>query len=152
MTVLQALQLQMPTSIAARMAALSSITVNDFDLNFFIVVIFIELVKQCVHISHAGEVKEDAAFGVLGERTAVHTDAEAVGDIEDLGQELLELAGESAFDGVRAGRDDVIGVLEGWRLVVLEAVVLLHEVEGEDAGDGFAFWAVTMESYCYHSF
>ena len=131
------------------MAALSSITVNHFDLNFFIFfVIFIELVKQCVHIRHAGHVEEDAALAVFGFGSAVHADAEAVGDFEDLGQELLELAGESALDGVRAGRDDVIGVFEGGQLVSLEAVVLLHEVEGEDAGDGFAFRAVTMEGYC----
>ncbi len=106
------------------------------------------MVKQCVHIGHAGHVEEDAALAVFGFGAAVHTDAEAVGDIEDLGQELLELAGESPFDGLCTRGDEVIGVLERWQLVVLEAVILLHEDEGEDAGNGFAFRAVTMEGYC----
>ena len=49
------------------------------------------------------------------------TDAFTVGDVEYLGQVFLELRRPGEVEGVRSGRDDEIGVLEGLKLYGLVA-------------------------------
>ncbi len=71
-------------------------------------------------------------------------DAGAVGDVLDLGKHFLELKRESAFDGIGAGRDEVIGILKGLELAAFVIVVLIEEVEGESAGYGFTLGGVSI--------
>ena len=120
------------------MAELSSITVNDLDLNFLIFKILISLVKQYIEAGHSFHIEEYAALRVLGYSAAVDADAGAVGDVLDLGKHFLELERESAFEGVCTGGDKEVGILEGLELASFEIEGFVEEVEGECAGDGFA--------------
>ena len=143
--VLQALQLQTPTNMAAMIAALSSITISDFDLYFFIFVIFFYIVKQYIQVRQAGVFDEDTTCGVFGLRAHVNADAFTVGNVLHERQELLELRRPRAVERIGAGGDDEVRVLE--RRVLKR---FLLEGEGNRARHRFARRAVPLEGYCYH--
>ena len=147
MTVLQALQLQTPTAKALSSAIIS---ISDLDLNFLIFVISVSLVKQCIEVRHAFHIEEDAAFRVLRDSASVEADAGSVGYVLDLREHLLELEREGAFEGVRAGGDEVVGVFEGLKLMALVVVLPIEEVKGECAGDGFSLGLIAGQINGYH--
>ena len=87
---------------------------------------------------------------MLGDGAAVDAYAGSFGDVLYLGEHLLELKRESAIDGINAGGDDVIGVLERAVVVDLVVVVLVEELERERAGDGFALGLIAGQFDRYH--
>ena len=134
----QALQLQTPQAKAARVTALSRI--NDFDLNFFIIVEFVNTVKQYIEVCHAGHVGQYASLRVFGYSALMDTDAFAVGNFANERQELFELGRPGTFERVCAGRYDVVRVLEGFGATCLF-------LEGEDKGSRhrFALRAISLQ-------
>ena len=75
------------------------------------------------------------------------TDAGTVWYVNEFGEELFELGRPSAFDGVRAFRDEVVGVLKARNGGGFFAI---KEREGERAGYGFARGLLADESEGYH--
>ena len=74
-------------------------------------------------------------------------DAGAVGYVNEFGEELLELGRPSALDGVRAFRNEVVGILKARNGGGFFAI---KEPEGERAGYGFARGLLADESEGEH--
>ena len=82
---------------------------------------------------HSKHVEQDASGGMFGYRATMDADAGAVGDVEDFGEELIELGREGFVEGVRAFRDEEIPVFEG-----LDGDVAVIHGYRHRAGDGLA--------------
>ena len=137
-TVRHALQLQTPQAKAARTIALSRI--NDINKNFFFIIVeFVNTVKQYIEVCHAGHVGQYATFGVFGYRAFVDADAFAVGNIANERQVLFELGRPGTFERVSAGRDEEVRVLE-----CLGATRLFLEGDRHDARHYFARRAISL--------
>ena len=120
-----ALQLQTPTTTLSR--------INDINKNFFFIIVeFVNTVKQYIEVCHAGYVGEDTSLRVFGYSALMDTDAFAVWNFANERQEFLELGRPGTFERVSAGRDDVVRVLEGW-------CATLPLLEGEDKGSRHCF-------------
>ena len=83
------------------------------DRNFFIFVVFINLVKKYIEVCHAGHVGQYASFGVFGYSAFVNADAFAVGNIANERQVLFELGRPGTFERVCSGRDEEVRIFEG---------------------------------------
>ena len=139
--VLQALQLQTPTTTLSR--------ISNVNKNFFIffehLVAFGNAVKQYIQVRHAGVFDKDTSFAVFGLRAHVNADAFTVRNVLYERQELLEFRRPSAVEGVCPSRNDEVRVL---KRRVLKRFLL--EGEGNRARHRFARRAVPLEGYCYH--
>ena len=102
--VLQALQLQRPTATLQR--------INNANSNFFIFVVFLDVIDVARDRSESEGRYEDAAGGVLGLSTHVDTYAFTFRYVTYLGHELSEARRPSHLQGVRSGRDDIVGILQ----------------------------------------
>ena len=133
-----ALQLQTPQAKAAIVTALSRI--KDFDLNFFIIVEFVNTVKQYIEVCHAGHVGQYASLRVFGDGALMDADAFAVGNLANERQEFLELGRPCSVERVCAGRYDVVRILE-----CLGATRLFLEGDRHDARHCFALRGISLE-------
>ena len=144
------MQLQTPKASAL---STSINRIADFNLNLFIwfifgfvfFVILIDAVEQNCEVVHCRGVGEDAALAVFGLGAHMDAYAFAVRYVPDERHELLELGRPRERDGVLAGGDDEIGVLEG-------GVLEFRSPDGEahDAGYGFALRMLALERYGCH--
>ena len=91
--------------------AVERLSINNANRKiFFIFSVFIDLTldgRECV----GGD--EYASGGVLGYGAHMDADTGAFGYVTYLGHELFEARRPRAAEGVRACRDDVVGILEG---------------------------------------
>ena len=108
----------------------------DVDVEFFIVVQFINSVDKNADVCEGFEGYQYAARGVFGSGAHVDSDACPVGYLAYLRHEFLELRRPGVLEGVRAFRNEVVRVLE--RLIREGAVRV--EGEGKRAVNGFPLW------------
>ena len=102
------------------------------DRNFFIFVVFINLVKKYIEVCHAGHVGQYASFGVFGYRAFVNADAFAVGHFFYEREQFFELRRPGSTERVCSGRDEVVRIFEG-------SAGSRFILEGEDKGSRHCF-------------
>ena len=90
-----------------------SLSLFDFDVELLIFVIFFGAVNKFFDVFQRLVVDEYAAFGVVGACAQMDADAFSVGYVANLGHEFFELRRPCQSQRIRAGRDEVVAVLEG---------------------------------------